>query len=146
MNLDRLSLGEKILGVSGLAIFVLSFLGFWIKAEGGGVTVRGNAWDGYGFLLKLGIVLALAGAVLVIARAANANLTLPWANVYRGIGGATLACFIIQLLVGPEEFPGIEISRGIGLFIGTLLAAAMAAGAWMHAEAPGSSTSDVAPA
>jgi hypothetical protein len=147
VNLDRLSLGEKVLGASGLLLFLSSFVGYWIKAEvefaGAGVTERGNAWDGYGILLKLGLICALAAAVLVIARAANANLSLPWSNVYKGLAGVTLACLVIQLLIGPEEvegLAGVEISRGIGLIVGTLLAAAMAAGAFMHAEAPGSTT------
>lgn len=143
--MDRLSLGEKVLGASALALFLLSFAGFWIKVEADVVdfTVRGNAWEGYGILLKLGLFLALAAAVLVIARAANANLTLPWATVYKGLAGATLALIVIQFLIGPAEadgFQGVEVSRGIALFIGMLLAAVMAAGAWMHSEAPAAST------
>jgi hypothetical protein len=145
VGVDRLSLGEKVLGASGLLLFLSSFMGFWIKAEiefgGEGITERGNAWDGYGILLKLGLVCALAAAILVIARAANANLSLPWSNVYKGLAATTLICVVVQLLIGPEEvegLAGVEISRGIGLIIGTLLAAAMAAGAFMHAEAPGS--------
>lgn len=148
MNLDRLSTGEKLLGASGLLLFLSSFLGYWIKAEGGGVTVRGNAWDGYGFFLKLALILALAAAVLVVARAANANLTLPWSNVYRGIAGATLALVGITLLVGPAELEGfaVEISRGILLFVGTLLAVLMVAGAWMHSEEPAATTAAPGPA
>ena len=146
MNLDRLSFGEKLLGVSGLALFVLSFVGYWIKAEvdfgGNEVTERGNAWDGYGFPLKLALILGLVAGILVLARAANANLALPWSNVYRGIAGATLVLVVLTFVVGPEEsgFEGVEISRGILLFVGTLLSLAMAAGAWMHTEEPGSAT------
>jgi hypothetical protein len=45
---------------------------------------------------------------------------------------------VLQMLIGPPDegadIPGfaIEVSRGIGLFIGTLLALAMAAGAFLH--------------
>lgn len=157
MNLDRLSLGEKILGVSGLALFLLSFVKQWVKveAEGGGVSyaAKGSAWDGYGILLKLGLILALIAAGLVIARAANVKLELPWANAYRGLAIATLVLVAVTLAIGPDEsgsfsneFGRVEISRGIGLFVGTLLAAAMAAGAWMHAEGPPTTASDPAPA
>lgn len=148
MNLDRLSLGEKILGASGLALFLLSFVNQWVKveAEGAGFSsaAKGNAWDGYGFLLKLALLLAIVAAGLVVARAANANLNLPWSNVYRGLAFATLALVGLTLAIGPDEsgsfssdFGSIEISRGLALFVGTALAAAMAAGALMHSEAPG---------
>lgn len=150
MNLDRLSLGEKILGASGLALFLLSFVGMWVKveAEGAGteITARGNAWDGYGFLLKLGLFLALVAAGLVIARAANANLDIPRRNAYLGLSIVTLFLVGLTLLIGPDEsgsfsneLGSIEISRGIALFIGTLLAAVMVAGAWLHSESPSAS-------
>ncbi|MDQ3981262.1 MAG: hypothetical protein M3271_01120 [Actinomycetota bacterium] len=162
MNLDRLSSGEKLLGASGLALFVFSFVGLWAKlevdAEGPGAdlisgTDRFNAWDAYGFLVKLALILALVAAGLVVARAANANLAMPVANLYRGIAGATLVLLVIALLIGPDESGSgsvgtvsVEISRGIGLFIGTLLAAAMAAGAWMHSESPATPAGPPAPA
>lgn len=156
MNLNRLSLGEKILGVSALALFLLSFVAQWVKveAEGGGAsfTAKGNAWDGYGILLKLGLLLALIAAGLVIARAANVSLEIPWSNVYRGLAIATLVLVALTLVIGPDESGSfsnelgrVEISRGIALFVGTLLAAAMAAGAWMHGEGP-AGTTEAAPA
>jgi hypothetical protein len=147
LNLDRLSLGEKLLGASALLLFVLSFLGFWVKVEADVIdyTDRHNAWSGYGFLLKLALILALAAAVLVIARAADANLTLQWGQIYKGLAGATLGLLLIQFLVGPEEGgPGLEISRGILLFVGLLLAVAMAAGAWLHSEPAAGDTATTA--
>ena len=145
MNLDRLSLGEKLFGVCGLALFVLSFLSLWAKVEVESdlaeATQRFNSWDAYGILVDLAIILALVGAILVIARAANANLTIPWANVYRGVGAVVAILLVLALVVGPDESGSgsaggvsVEISRGIGLFIGALLALGMAAGAWLHSE------------
>ncbi len=157
MNLDRLSLGEKVLGASGLALFLLSFVNQWVKVEAesefASGTVKGNAWDGYGFLLKLGLFLAIVAAGLVVARAANANLSLPWSSVYKGLAVATLVLVGLTLAIGPDEsgsfssdFGSIEISRGLALFVGTLLAAAMTAGAFMHSDAPGTTAADPATA
>jgi hypothetical protein len=159
MDPNRLTTGEKILGVSGLLLFILSFFKLWAKIEvnSQGVDLGGlasasqkfSAWDAYGFLVKLGLICALVAAILVIARAAMANLTLPvpLGLVYLGLSGVTLLFVLLALLVGPDEsgsgtFFGVsvEISRGIGLFIGTILAAAMAAGAWMHYQSEGSGT------
>ena len=143
MDVNRLSTGEKILGGSALALFILSFVGIWAKVElkgaGVGLTEKFSAWDGYGFLVKVALLLALVAVALVLARAADANLNIPWNTAYLGVAGLTLLFMLLALLVGPDESGSgesfgvsVEISRGIGLFLGTLLAAAMAAGAWMH--------------
>lgn len=145
MNLDRLSLGEKLFGVSGLALFVLSFFPLWAKLELESEfiddTARFTAWEGYGPLVDLALVLAIVGAGLVIAKASGANLTLPWKTVYLVIGGVVAALLVLAFLVGPDESanvsgPGgsIEVSRGLALFVGALLALGMAAGAWLHSE------------
>jgi hypothetical protein len=164
MDPNRLTTGEKILGVSGLLLFILSFLKMWAKIEVntkglgdlgglGDASQKFSGWDAYGFLVKLGFILALVAVVLVVARAAMANLTLPFplGLVYLGIGGLTFLLMLLALLVGPDEsgsgtFFGVsvEISRGIGLFVGTLLAAAMAAGAWLHYQSEGSGSPAVA--
>lgn len=149
MNLDRLSLGEKLFAACGLVLFVLSFLKLWAKVElesdFGDATQRFSGWDGYGFLVDLAFILALVGVVLVIVRATQASVSLPWSNVYRGIGIAVAVLLVLALVVGPDESGAvstaagsIEISRGIGLFIGALLALGMAAGAWLHSDPGGS--------
>lgn len=145
--MDRLSLGEKIFGASGLLLFILSFMGLWAKVEvegsGADLTQRFSAWDAYGILVKLALVLALVGGALVIAKAANVSMDIPWSNVYRAIGVIVAALMVLALVVGPDETGSgslggvsVEISRGLGLFIGALLGLAMAAGAWMHSESP----------
>jgi hypothetical protein len=143
MDLDRISMGEKTLAGSAAVLFILSFLGIWAKVEIKTAVVKSStsfsAWDAYGFLVKLGLILALVAVGIVVAKAAGVNMTLPYGQVYLGLAGATFVFMLLALLVGPDEtgsgeFGGasVEISRGFGLFLGTLLAAAMAYGAWMH--------------
>lgn len=156
MNLDRLSLGEKLFAGCGVLLFVLSFLKLWAKveleSEFGDASQRFSGWEGYGFLVDLAFILAIVGAGLVIARAAGVSMSLPWSNVYRGIGTVVAVLLVLALAVGPDESGSvstaagsIEISRGIGLFIGALLALGMAAGAWMHSESLGASPGTVTP-
>ncbi|MBA2726300.1 MAG: hypothetical protein H0U53_09955 [Actinobacteria bacterium] len=147
MDLDKLTQGEKILGGSSLALFILSFLPLWAKVEVsadglggiGDASQRFNAWDAYGILVKLGLLAALIAAGLVIAKAAGVKLEIPREPVYLGLAGVTLVAMALALAIGPDESGSgdlfgvsVEISRGIALFLGTLLAAAMAFGAWMH--------------
>lgn len=142
--MNRLSTGEKLLGGSSLALFILSFLPLWAKVEVssegfGDASERFSAWDAYGILVKLGLIAALIAFALVAAKAAGVKLEIPRNPVYLALAGITFVAVLLALLVGPDETGSgdvlgvsIEISRGIGLFIGTLLAAAMLAGAWMH--------------
>lgn len=159
MDLDRLTTGEKTLGISGLVLFLFSFFSLWAKFEanvagvpGASGTVRYNAWDGYGFHVKLAVLLGLVAAALVIARAADVKADIPWGMVYLGVGGGSLVLMLIGILTGPAGSSGyeiagssFEISRGLGLFIGTLLSAAMAAGAWMHYSGESSTTTTTPP-
>ena len=153
MDMNRLTKGEQILGVSALAFFILSFLKLWAKVEAGAAgvsnTTRFSAWDAYGPLLKFGLFFALVAAGLVAAKMAGVDLSglpLRLGQLYLALAGATFLFTLLTLAIGPDEsanvnLPGfkVEVSRGLGLFIGTLLAAAMAAGAWMHYQGEGGS-------
>jgi hypothetical protein len=157
MNLDRLTTGEKILGACGAVLFLFSFVSLWgkIETKGAGIgnaTVRFNAWDGYGFHVKLAIILGLVAAALVIAKAAEVKIDMPWGLVYLGVGGLALLLLLIGLLTGPAGGGGgsafgfsVEVSRGIGLFIGVLLSAGMAYGGWMFYNEESAATTATGP-
>jgi hypothetical protein len=151
---DRLTQGEKLLGVSALWLYIISFIGFWaeLEFEGGGTRSEFSvsAWDGYGLEVRLALILALVAAGLVAARAVGFNLPVAGGLVYVGIGGLTLLLMLLTALVGPDEsgsvlsyLPSgsrIEINRGVGLFIGTVFAAAMVAGGYQHMKSGDTTT------
>lgn len=154
MDPNRLSQGEKILGGSALLLLILSFLPLWAKVEVEGAeilgidsTTRYSAWsDAFGFLLKLALILTIVALVFVIVRAVGTNMNLPvpaW-QIYAACAGLTLLLLLITVLTGPAgptgDFGGIEISRGLGVFIAPVLGAAMAYGAWSHMQAEGGTT------
>ena len=145
--MDRLSKGEQILGVSFLVLLILSFLKLWAKIEvdGGAFGVadassKYSAWDAYGPLIKLGFLTALIAVIIVGLRAAGVNmpqLPMPLGTIYLILAGITAVTVLLTLLVGPSEdagFLGIEVSRGIGLFIGTTLGLAGTFGAYLHKQ------------
>ena len=141
------------------AILVLtSLLPLWASygasVRGGGIdqeqseslTVWSNA---YNFVPKLAILLALVALGLVIARIAGARLNLPASMglIYVGVGGVATLLLLLTVLFGPREFGledsgfeafGIEasfdVSRGLLLFLGLLLAAAIAVGGYLHMQ------------
>lgn len=163
MDLNRLSKGEQIMGGAAALLLLLSFVPFWAKYEtpgfeGGGIEVAGtstrfSAWSGaFNFLSKLGLLLAILALVFVIAKAAgaltNTNLPAPEGLIYLGLAGVSFLLILLTLVIGPQEFglggSTVEVSRGPLLFVGVLVAAAMALGAFLHFSS-GSTTTGVGP-
>ena len=152
MDPNRLSRGEQILGVTSLVLIILSLIPGWAKVEfeglAGEVSESFNAWGGsndiplydpYGITLSLAFILALACLVLVVIRAVGArvNMPLPWGLVYLALAGLAALLMLLNTLIGPDEVEGageagVEISRGILLFLGLALTLGMAAGAFLH--------------
>ena len=137
MALNRLSRGEQILGGAGLLLFIVSFIKPWASVDEGltFIGVNYNLWDGYGFLPKLGVLVAFLLAVLVVAKAAGAldraNLPVPLGLVYLGGAAIVVLTMLLALLAGPEGDNAV-FDRGIFLWVGLLLTAALAAGAFLH--------------
>jgi hypothetical protein len=149
-NLDKVSKGERIVLFCSAALVVLSFIPLWasIKVEGGvgfqDISENGNAWDAYGFLVKLGIILAIVALGLVVARMAGTSLSLP-SLTYVGLGAVATLLLLLGVVTGPEDgglgafgdLAGIEINRGLLLYVGVVLAAGIAVGGYLHMQEEG---------
>jgi hypothetical protein len=159
--MNRLSMGEKIVLVSSGLLVVLSFVPFWASYSFEGLEGLGgfdtsenfNAWSGaYGFLVKLAIILAIVALVVVVLRAVGTALPdLPFSLGlgYVGLGALAALGLLIGVLTGPEDgglgalaadLAGLDISRGVLLFVGVILALAMTYGGYMHMQAESSSS------
>ncbi len=140
MDLNKLSRGERIVLIVGAILFVLSFVPLWATQSFQGGTHRLSAWSGeYNFLVKLGLILILAAVAYTGARGAGKAITMPInaGLAYVVAGGIMTLALLIALLTGPgNEFPGsgIDISRGILLYVGIILAAVITYGGYLHMQ------------
>jgi hypothetical protein len=159
LDMNKLSPGERVVMFASAALVVLSFIPLWasysIEIEGiggvGGVdeSQSFSAWSGaYGFLMKLGIIIAIVALGLTIARMSGASLSLP-PLTYVGLGAGATVLLLIGVVMGPEDgglgglaaaAAGFDVSRGILLFVGVVLAAAIAVGGYMHMQAESTTT------
>ena len=149
MDLNRLSLGEKLAGGAAALLLLTSFIPLWAKYEVGeefagfDTASRFNAWSAaFNILMKLALILALAVLAYVIARAAGVDLSAVPPVALLGAAGLSFLLILIHLLMGPQEFGlagvgGLEVSRGPLLFLGGLLGAAMALGGYLHMQQSG---------
>lgn len=145
MDMNRLNKGEQIFtGASGL-LFILAWVPMWAKYKAGPLSESFNAWQSYGFLGKLVVLLALAGLVIGGLKAAGQQVNVP-AVALVGIGAVAALLMLLMLVTGPadEGFSGIfgfEANRGLLLFVGVVVGAAMAYGGYMAMQAEGTAGS-----
>ncbi len=136
-----LSLGEKIIPIAALVLFIAGFLPWYSVNLGsvGGVdfgSVHRSGWQSPGAMwsiLAILIGLAMAGVVLVKAFAKEGTLPdnvggITWPRIHLGAAGVAALFIIIKLL---DE----SSNMGFGFFLGIICVAALVvAGALMFRE------------
>jgi drug/metabolite transporter superfamily protein YnfA len=143
VNLNRLTLGGRIVAIAGLLLFIDSFLP-WFRAcaelpaiLGGGKVCGGthNAWNNALSLIAVLVALALVG--LVLAELAGTELpalgTITWAQVQLIAGGVVALFVVLQVLIGDSG-----ASRSYGAYLGIVFAAALLYGTFLRSREPSS--------
>lgn len=143
MDFSRLTLGDKIIGGSGIALFVFSLLPwFGLSGYSGG--------SGWSFFIT-GIIPTMLGLVMVawvigtkLADVDLPELPLPEGLLLLGVGGAAAGLIILRLLfgykVGPSGFR-ISLDRQPGLYLATLAALGLVGGAFVKFQEDGGQAS-----
>ena len=152
MDVNKLNTGEKVIGVSGILLFVFSFFSWLGISVSGSVLGRSfgtsAAKSAWGFpLLLIAVLLGTAMAGLMIAKAAGVNLpelgTLKWAHIMLGVAILVLVLILLKLIIGPSNWNGASIPSGIdkdrkiGIYLGLLASIGLVAGAYLNAKETG---------
>ncbi len=144
MDLTKLSLGDKIMAGSGLALFVFSFLP-WYKFEYNNgfasASVSQNGWHFFftGILPTL-LGLALLGYVVVtkvLEGVELPELPVAWPLVVLGTAGLAALLVIIRLLAGGDDEGTGVLDRSFGLFLAVIAVIGLAAGAFLKFQEDG---------
>lgn len=145
MDVTKLSTGEKIIGISGIVLFIDSFLD-WFGAEIKGIPGASGADNAWGFTLPLfAVLIGIAMVVLVALRAFGVVLPdkvggFGFRLLYL-LGGLAFLLVLIKIIVGPDigsagSF-GVSKTREIGAYIGLLCTIGLAVGGFMAAKEAG---------
>src|SRR5215217_4873402 len=102
MDVSRLSRGEQIAGISGIALLLIMFIFDWfsVSAEGGiGPSFGGNAWDTMELIRWLLLITAFAAIALGLMSATQSDVEPPVAlsAIVTGLGILSLIFVIIRI-------------------------------------------------
>jgi hypothetical protein len=134
VNLDRLTLGGRILVIAGLLLFVDSLLPWFrtcvnLGPFGGKVCGSHNGWQNP--LSLIATLLAVALVVLIVLQVAGTTLpqvgNIGWNMIELGVAGVSALFVILQFIVGDDG-----VSRSFGAYIGLILAIALGYGAFLR--------------
>jgi len=141
MDLNRLTQGEKIAGVSAILLFIFMFLDWYgVKISGGGETINlgggGNAWDALDFIPILLLIAIVATVAIVVIEASETDVDLPvhGAAIIAVVGAVSFLLILFRIIDTPTfaSFGGVsaEGTVKVGIFLSLIAAAGMGFGGW----------------
>lgn len=149
MEVDKLSTGEKIAGVSALLLFIFMFFDWFSASASNGfvtISVGGSAWDALDvipIILLIAIVAAVGVAVVRISDAVfEPAISM---NAVVSVLGAISFLLILYRIISPPDsgVSGIDVSPEVGIFLGLIAAAGIAYGGYRAMQEEGVTFGDV---
>lgn len=127
-RITALPRGMQLMLVAGVLLLVDTFFN-WQEVDVLGISAGRNAWHGWGVLVG---ILTIALLVWLVARLAATDIRLPVSDTMAGAGlGALILLSTLLKIIVDNEF------RTVWAWIGLVLAALIAAGAWLQVTAGG---------
>jgi len=145
MDLNKLTRGDQVIGVSGIVLFIVSFfnwLGFNFSGLSGhlfAATAAASAW--HFTLTLLAVLLGLVMLAYVVLKALGVEIPTKFGNVtlaqiLLGVAAVAFLFVLIKVIAGPNAggpLPaGITKSRKFGIFVGLLATIGLVAGAFLN--------------
>lgn len=152
MDKERLTRGEMIAGIAGIALIIISVIPQWgsVSLANGRASLSFNGSEGgtgdsfslweegvFGVLPKLAAIMGLVAVVLVLVRALGATRSIP-SVTYLALGVTATLLMLMGVAVGPSVVGAgfisfeIEVTRGPLLYAGAVLCAVILFGGWLH--------------
>jgi hypothetical protein len=144
MDLNKLTLGDKIIAVSGILLLIFSFFP-WLGFSYLSFSASGSAWKFT--LCWLAVVLGVLCVVYVVLKMQEVQLpdlgSVSWGQVVLGIAVVAFLFILIKVIVGPStggvniSGSGVSKDRKIGIFLGLLSSIGLVVGAYLNVKEAG---------
>lgn len=137
MDLTKLTRGDQVISVSAIVLFIFSFFD-WFGYDAGPYSIGGNAWDFT--LCWFAVIFGLAMLAQVLLDKLGGvkfpdlgNIT--WGQVLCGLGALAFVFVLIKMIAGVDtEGFDVDIDRKIGIFVGLVATAGLAAGGYLKMQ------------
>ena len=149
MDTNRLRTGELIAAIAAVLLFIVMFLSWFGApdidtgvpgldvegfAEASGLDTTANAWQSFSFIDIILMITILVAVGLAAAKAMARNVALPVAASALTAGlGILSTLLILYRIIDPPS----DADREIFVFVGLVLAAAIAFGGWRSMQEEG---------
>ena len=157
MDLDKLSSGEKIAGVSSILLFIFMFFE-WFGAEVTGVggfsgSVPGeshSAWGALDFIPIILLITIVAALVMAGTRLADSAFEppVPMSTIVTVLGVISVLLILFRIVDPPSfrDFGGVSVDAtlSLGIFLGLIAAGGIAFGGYSTMKEEGITFGDAA--
>jgi uncharacterized membrane protein YhaH (DUF805 family) len=149
MDVNRLSTGEKIAGVSAILLFIFMFFDwFTVSASNGfvSVSVGGSAWDALDVIPIILLIAIVAAVGVAVARLSDAVFEPSVSmNAVVAILGIVSVLLILYRIISPPDsgVSGIGVDPAVGIFLGLIAAAGIAYGGYRAMQEEGASFGEI---
>ncbi len=157
MDLDKLSMGEKIAAASAILLFVFMFFFNWYGVEVSGIGgfsgstgEGGSAWDTLElirFILLVTVISALVMAGLRLTDS-DAEPPVPMSIIVTVLGAISVLLILFRIVDPPTfaSFGGVSIDAtlSVGIFLGLIAAGGVAYGGYTAMQEEGITFGDAA--
>lgn len=133
LDINKLSLGDRIVAISGVLLVVFAFFK-WYGVDVGGQTA---GFSGYHYFL-FGVIPVILGVAMIVQIALEhfsdvqmpklGNLT--WGQIHLILGAIAFALVLLKVIIGDDYF-SVSLDRKIGLFLALIAAAGLAGGGFL---------------
>lgn len=149
MDVNRLSTGEKIAGVSGVLLFIFMFFDWFTASASNGlfsVSVGGSAWDALEVIPIILMIAIVAAVGVAVIRLTDAVFEPPISmNAVVAVLGAISFLLILYRIISPPDsgISEISVDPAVGIFLGLIAAAGITFGGYRAMQEEGVTFGDV---
>jgi hypothetical protein len=141
MDLNKLTLSDKLIAGGGIAYLIFMFLP-WYGIDTGFGSVDNTGWDYFlGGILPLILIAIMVAHVLVTALSPSTkipDLPLPWSQVHLLAGAVAAILVVLRLVIGSDDIgsvdTGVDLDRKVGLFLALVAALVVAVGGFLKSQ------------
>jgi hypothetical protein len=152
MDVNKLTQGEKIAGVSAILLFIFMFFDWFSYSISGGsfgISAGGNAWDTLDFIPIVLLVTIIATIANAAIEASESEIETPvhGATAVTVLGAISVLLILFRIIDPPGSSVGgvsVDVSIEFGIIVSFFAAAGIAYGGYRAMQEEGATFGDAA--